>query len=64
MVISLMFTLHIGLQNRKGGIIMLKKKDNNKKETNKLEKIIHKITSFTSFKLITLLANCFISSLR
>ena len=36
-----MFTLHIGLQNRKGGIIMLKKKDNNKKETNKLEKIIH-----------------------
>ena len=46
MVISLMFTLHIGLQNRKGGIIMLKKKDNNKKETNKLEKIIHKINIF------------------
>ena len=41
-----MFTLHIGLQNRKGGIIMLKKKDNNKKETNKLEKIIHKINIF------------------
>ena len=46
MVISLMFTLHIGLQNRKGGIIMFKKKNNNKKETNKLEKIIHKINIF------------------